>query len=120
LWFLAKFDNPASYQHRRCEVKKNGNGKAHYKFSVYIACSTWRSDLALPRLRTICDKTIPSDYEIKVIDLSKNPELGRDHQIVATPAIFRTLPAPVRKSIGDLLDKDKALLGLNLKQIAAD
>jgi circadian clock protein KaiB len=100
-------------------VKKNG-GTTNYKFSVYIACSTWRSDVALARLRTICDKTIPNDYDIKVIDLSKNPELAKDHNIIATPAIFRTLPAPVRRSIGDLIDKDKALLGLNLKQIAAD
>jgi circadian clock protein KaiB len=117
---LRKSDNPAIFEQRECNVKKNGNGKTHYKFSVYIACSTWRSDLALARLRTICDKTIPNDYEIKVIDLSKNPELARDHQIVATPAIFRILPAPVRKSIGDLIDKEKALLGLNLKQVAAD
>jgi hypothetical protein len=116
LWFLAKFDNPAIYEQRRCDVKKNGNGKTAYKFSVYIACSTWRSDLALARLRTICDKTIPNDYDTKVIDLSKNPELVRDQQIVATPGIFRTLPA--RRSIGDLIEKDKALLGLNLKQIA--
>ena len=86
-------------------MKKHGNGKTHYKFSVYIACSTWRSDLAVARLRKICDKTIPNDYDIKVIDLSKNPELARDHQIVATPAIFRTLAARVRKSIGDLNEK---------------
>jgi circadian clock protein KaiB len=119
LWFPAKFDNPAIYEDQRCDLKKNGETTT-YKFSVYIACSTWRSDLALARLRTICDKTIPNDYEIKVIDLSKNPELARDHQIVATPAIFRTLPAPVRKSIGDLIDKEKALLGLNLKQVSAD
>ena len=102
-------------------LKKNGsNGKTRFKFSVYIAHPSRRSDLALARLRTICEESIPKSYDIKVIDLSKNPELAKDHQIIATPAIFRTLPAPVRKSIGDLIDKDKALLGLNLKQIAAD
>jgi circadian clock protein KaiB len=104
------------------QVKKNGSsGKTRYEFSIYIARPTRRSDLALARLRTICDEAIPKkNYDIKVIDLSKNPELAKDHDIVATPAVYRTFPAPVLKSIGDLIDKDKALLGLNLKQIAAD
>jgi circadian clock protein KaiB len=85
-----------------------------YKFSVYIASPTRKSDSALARLRKICDEQIPSDYEIKVFDLSKSPELATTHDIVATPAIFRTLPAPVRKSIGDLSKTDKSLLGLDL------
>jgi circadian clock protein KaiB len=85
-----------------------------YKFSVYIASPNRKSDSALARLRKICDEHIPSDYEIKVFDLSKSPELATTHDIVATPAIFRTLPAPVRKSIGDLSETDKSLLGLDL------
>jgi circadian clock protein KaiB len=66
-----------------------------YKFAVYIATSTRESQLALARLRTICDEQIPMDYEIEVFDLRKNPRLASDHNIIATPAIFRTLPAPV-------------------------
>jgi circadian clock protein KaiB len=70
--------------------------------------------LALERLKKICEEKVPRDYEIEVIDIAKRPDLARDRQIVATPAVFRTLPAPLRKSIGDLSQKDKALLGLDL------
>lgn len=99
-------------------MKKRGNG-TRYEFSVYIARPTRQSDLALARLRALCDESIPNNYDIKVIDLSKSPKLAREHDILALPAIFRTLPAPLRKSIGDLSDKDRALLGL-IQGIAAD
>ena len=100
-------------------MKRNSNAQARYKFSVFIARPSRQADLALSRLRAICDETIPRNYEIRVIDLSKNPELAKEYQILATPTVFRTLPAPMQKSIGNLSDKDKALLGLDLK-IAAD
>ena len=85
-----------------------------YKFSIYIARGTRRSDLAVERLTKICEEKIPGEYEIEIIDIAKRPDLARHRQIIATPAGFRTLPAPVIKSIGDLSDKDKAILGLDL------
>ena len=105
---------------QRFDLKKSSRRKTRFKFAVYIARPSAESDAALARLRKICDETIPKNYDIRVIDLSKNPELARDHQIVATPAVFRTLPTPVRKSIGELSSKDRTLLGLNLKEVAAD
>jgi circadian clock protein KaiB len=91
---------------------------SHYKFSVYIARETRMSNLALERLTTICEENVPGEYEIEVIDIAKRPDLARNYNIVATPAVFRTLPAPFRKSIGDLSDKDKAILGLDLLEPA--
>src|SRR5712672_873268 len=93
--------------------KQTATQAPHYKFAVYIATPTRESQLALARLRKICDEQIPLDYEIEVFDLRKNPRLASDHNIIATPAIFRTLPAPVLKSIGDLSKADKTLLGLD-------
>src|SRR5258708_2155347 len=84
-----------------------------YKFAVYIASPTRESESALARLRKICDEQIPMDYEIEIFDLRKNPRLASELNIIGTPAIFRTLPAPVLKSIGDLSKVDKALLGLD-------
>ena len=109
----------ASVRENGWQMSKHSASKQspRYKFSVYIASPTRKSDSALARLRKICDEKIPADYEIKVIDLSKNPELATHHNIVATPAVFRTFPAPLRKSIGDLSKSDKALLGLDLFQL---
>ena len=81
---------------------------------MFIGKQTRNSELAVARLREICEREIPGKYDIEIIDLSRNPELAKDHNIVATPAVFRTLPAPVRKRIGDLSNEDRALLGLDL------
>ena len=85
-----------------------------YKFSVYVAHGKRMSDSAVERLTKICEENIPGEYEIEVIDIAKRPDLARKQDIVAIPAVFRTLPAPLRKSIGDLSHKDKAILGLDL------
>jgi circadian clock protein KaiB len=56
-------------------------------------------------------------YTIEVIDLLKNPQLSREHQILAIPTLVRKLPVPVRKIIGDLSDTEKVLVGLDIKTI---
>jgi circadian clock protein KaiB len=75
--------------------------KPRFEFCVFIAHHTSRSDLALERLKKICDENVPDDYHIEVVDIAKGLDLARGHQIVAAPAMFRTLPAPLRKFIGD-------------------
>ncbi len=94
---------------------KQRKAKKHrFKFQVFIGKPSQNSDLAVARLREVCEAEIPGEYDIEIIDLSRNPELAGGNNIVATPAVFRTLPAPVRKSIGDLAEKHKVLLALGL------
>jgi len=86
----------------------------NFRFQLYIGGPTRASDEVLGRLQAICDEAIPNDYAIEIIDLSKNPQLAKDHQIIATPSVFRTLPEPMRKSIGDLSLKQRTIIGLDL------
>ena len=79
-----------------------------------IAGLTPRSSKALLNLKSICEENIPGKYEIEIIDLSKKPQLAEGDQILAVPTLVRKLPAPVRKIIGDLSDKEKVLVGLNM------
>lgn len=96
-------------------LKRGSRQGKPFKFQIYIASPTRRTDSALARLRKICDELMPGKYEIEIVDIAKNPQLARDRQIVATPTVFRTLPEPVRKSIGDLSERDRALLGLDFR-----
>ena len=99
---------------KRISGRKRRRGACRFRFCVYIAGQTRQADLAVERLRKICEELIPGNYEIEVIDVSKRPDLAKPHQVAITPAILRNLPAPLRKSIGDLSNKEKALLGLGL------
>ena len=72
--------------------------------------------MAFKNLKTICDVELKGKIEIEVIDLLKHPELGREENILALPTLVRKLPMPVRKIIGDLSDKERVLIGLDLRQ----
>lgn len=87
---------------------------------LYIAGMTPRSAKALENLKKICEEQVPGQYYIEVIDLLKNPQLAEGDQILAVPTLVRKLPEPVRKIIGDLSDKEKVLVGLNMIAYAGE
>jgi circadian clock protein KaiB len=94
------------------------NGSEHWELKLYIAGQTPKSLTAFSNLKRFCEENVPGKYHIEVIDLAKNPQLARIDQILAIPTLVRKLPAPMRKIIGDLSDKEKVLLGLNLKPVS--
>jgi circadian clock protein KaiB len=81
---------------------------------LYIAGQTPKSVAALKNLKRICEEHMPDTYELKVIDLLKQPQLARGDQIVAVPTVVKNLPVPIRKLIGDLSDTERVLIGLDL------
>ena len=82
---------------------------------LYIAGQTPKCKTALTNLRTICEQSLQGKYQIEVIDLLENPQLGWEHQILTIPTLIRKLPVPVRKIIGDLSDTQKVMISLDLK-----
>jgi circadian clock protein KaiB len=40
--------------------------------------------------------------------------MAEDEKILATPTLIKSLPLPLRRVIGDLSDKEKVLLGLEV------
>ena len=81
---------------------------------LYVAGDSPKSRTALANLRRLCEQHLQGRYEIEVIDLVKEPQLAKAHQILAIPTLVRKLPEPVRRVIGDLSDADKALLLLDV------
>jgi circadian clock protein KaiB len=68
----------------------------------------------LANLKKICEEHLAGRYRIEVIDLLENPQLAKGDQILAIPTLVRTLPSPIRKIIGDLSDKERVLVGLDV------
>ena len=84
------------------------------KLILYVAGQTPKSLAAIKNLERICAEHLPGKYEVEVIDLKKNPQLAREHSIVAIPTLVRELPIPLRKIIGDLSDEQKVLVNLTI------
>ena len=91
--------------------KKRGR---KYILKLYVTGQTPNSVRAIESLRGILENELSGMYELKIIDVQKNPQLAEEEKILATPTLSRVLPLPVRRIIGDLSDKEKVLLGLDI------
>lgn len=85
-----------------------------WELRLYVAGQTPRSLAAFANLKKLCDAHLTGRYRIDVIDLLAHPELARADQIVALPTLIRKLPPPVKRIIGDLSDKERTLIGMEL------
>ena len=89
-----------------------------WELRLYVAGQTPRSVTAFSNLKKICDEHLAGRYRIEVVDLLEHPQLAAGDQIVAIPTLVRKLPAPLRKIVGDLRDHERALIGLDLRQVS--
>lgn len=87
-----------------------------YVLRLYVAGLTPRSQEAIRTVTAICDEHLVDRYELEVIDIYQHPVLAKGEQIIAAPTLIRKLPLPLRKLIGSMADKDKVLVGLDLKE----
>jgi circadian clock protein KaiB len=101
----AEFDNLASAQ-----------AVEHYVLRLYVTGMTPRSTEAVEAIRAICEEHLQGRYELEVIDIYQRPALARDEQIIAAPTLVKKLPHPLRRLIGNLADKERVLLGLDLRR----
>ena len=81
---------------------------------LYVAGQTRNSIKAFANLRRICEEHLKGRHRIELIDLLENPQVAKEHQILAAPTLVRRLPPPVKKIIGDLSRTERVLAGLDL------
>jgi circadian clock protein KaiB len=99
------------------DLKASELSKDKYVLRLYITGSTRRSVLAITNLKKICEEYLEGRYELEVIDLYKKPSLAKDEQIIAAPTLIKKLPLPFRRIIGDMSNKEKVLMGLDLVKL---
>jgi circadian clock protein KaiB len=100
---------------------KRDGGKvlgAQWVLRLYVAGQTPKSLTAFANLKRLCDAHLADRYAIEVVDLSKQPELAQNDQIVALPTLVRKLPKPIKRVIGDLSNVERVTVGMDLKPFA--
>jgi circadian clock protein KaiB len=88
---------------------------SQYLLKLYVTGKSAKSEAAIANLRRICDEELGGKYELQVIDVLEQPQVAEDDKILATPTLIKRLPPPLRRVIGDLSDKHKVLLGLEVR-----
>ena len=107
----------ATTQRKKTNGTKVKPANAEWELRLYIAGQTNGAVTALSNLQKICEERLAGRYRIEVIDLLRNPALGRGDQILAIPTLVRRLPNPVKKIIGDLSNAQRVLVGLDLREL---
>jgi circadian clock protein KaiB len=85
---------------------------------LFVTGNTQRTDLAVRNIKQICEEQMHSKYHLEVIDVLERPQLAEDEKILATPTLIKQLPPPLRRIFGDLSDKNKVLMGLDVIPIS--
>ena len=83
----------------------------------YVAGQTPKSGAALANLRRHCEEHLPGRYQLEVIDLLTHPHRAGGDQILAIPTLVRKVPESNRKIIGDLLNEERVLVGLDVRPV---
>lgn len=95
------------------------NPEPRHVLKLFITGRTARSESAIRVLRGICDQELAGQFGLEIIDVLDHPEKAEAMRILATPTVVKDFPTPIRKVIGDLSDKEKVLIGLDLQKAAA-
>ena len=105
--------------HGETDSESAREDEKRWELKLYVAGRTPKSVAALANLHRICEEHLAGKYRVEVIDLLVSPQLAQQDQIVAIPTLVLSLPAPLRKIIGDLSNTDRVLVGLQIRPVEA-
>lgn len=86
----------------------------HYVLRLYVTGTTPRASRAIMNIREICEQYLHGRYELEIVDIYQQKTLAEGEQIIAAPTLIKQLPLPLRRFIGDMTDKERLLIGLDL------
>jgi circadian clock protein KaiB len=86
-----------------------------YILRLYITGQTPRSQQSVENLRALCDKHLPGQFDLEVIDIYQQPAMAAAGQIIAAPTLIKSMPLPLRRLVGDFSDQERVILGLDLR-----
>lgn len=98
----------------RLEIAAETPDAERYLLRLYVTGMTSRSARAVKNLQAICDEYLEGRYDLEVIDIYQQPVLTRGEQIIAAPTLIKKLPLPMRRIIGDMSNRERVLVGLDL------
>ncbi len=81
----------------------------HIQLRLFVAGNSQLSQRAIATLRAFCERSLPPELDLEVVDIYQQPGLAVRDQVVAVPTLLKLLPSPVRRIIGDLSNEHRLL-----------
>ncbi len=86
-----------------------------YVLRLYVAGINPQSSAAIRSIKEICSQNLKDQCDLEVIDVYQQPSLAKGEQIVAVPTLIKKLPVPLRRFIGNLANRERILVGLDVQ-----
>ena len=88
--------------------------EAEYILNLYVTGMSPGSLKAIENLNYICEKYLKGKYKLEITDILKFPETMYENDLIASPTLIKRAPAPVKKLIGDLSNRERVLKLLSI------
>ncbi len=95
-------------------LKKHSKKQPKWELHLYVANTTPRSLLAMANLDVLCAQYLQQGYNVRIVDIVKDPAVAVRANVLAVPTLVRVSPGPQRRVIGSLSDTQSVLRGLDL------
>lgn len=97
--------------------RKKLRGHAHQKWWIrlYVAGETSQTAAAISKARWLCEEDLEKQYTLQVINLYKDQEIRLEDHILEINSMLRKLPAPLARIFKDLHQKERVLIGIELR-----
>ena len=96
--------------------RKPAASQKRYTLKLYVTGANRRSQRAIANLNAICEQFPDKNCDLEVVDIYQSPASAIEADIVVTPTLIKQLPPPARRLIGDLSERGRVLLLLDLKE----
>jgi circadian clock protein KaiB len=85
-----------------------------YVLRLYVTGMTPRSMRAVETVRAVCREHLDGRHELEIVDVYQQPARISEDQVFAIPTLVKIRPAPLRRIIGDMSNRERLLWGLGL------
>ncbi len=94
------------------------NRPARFSFRLYVAGDGPNSTQAIANLRAVCHELLSGRHDIEVVNVLREPQRALEDGVLLTPTLVKLSPAPVRRIVGSLNQREPLLHALGLPELA--
>ena len=87
----------------------------NYDLELFVVGHSTKAKVAEQNVRRVCESRLAGRYDLRITDVLEDADAAEAANIVATPALLRRAPLPVRMVVGDLSQRAALILGLGLE-----
>jgi circadian clock protein KaiB len=85
-----------------------------YELTLFVSGASDLAARAIANARRLCEIHCAGRYHLSVVDIHEDPGSLLTNNLLATPTLVKSRPAPVRRVVGDLSQVDKVITTLDL------